>query len=66
MLQTLHPLSVKGSLLLAKMLIYCGDIAESFSDAPDESCENYKKAETILGQQVRTQRNRKVNCINEP
>ena len=54
MLQLLHPLSVKGSLLLVKMLIYRGDIAESFGGTAEESCDSYRKAETILHEQVRT------------
>ena len=54
MLQHLHPLSVKGSLLLVKMLIYRGDIAESFGGTAEESCDSYRKAETILHEQVRT------------
>ncbi|CAB3989196.1 Hypothetical predicted protein, partial [Paramuricea clavata] len=52
MLQHLHPLSVKGSLLLVKMLIYRGDIAESFGGTAEERCDSYTKAETILHEQI--------------
>ena len=52
MLQNLHPLSMKGTLLLVKLLIYRGDIAGTFGGTPEESCESYRKAETILNKQV--------------
>ena len=52
MLQNLHPLSMKGSLLLIKMLIYYGDIAETFGGTGEESSESYQKAESILLEQV--------------
>lgn len=53
MLENLHPLSVKGYLLLVKMLIYHGDIAETFGGASDDSWQSFKKAETILLDQVK-------------
>ncbi len=52
MLQNLHPLSMKGTLLLLKMLIYRGDIAESFGGTAEERCASYREAETILCEQV--------------
>ena len=54
MLKQLHPLSMKGSLLLVKMLMYYGDIVESFGATVEESCESYRKAESILNEQVGT------------
>lgn len=45
------------------MLIYYGDIAESFSGTPDERCNIYRKAETILFQQVRTNAEIYNHCL---
>jgi hypothetical protein len=43
---------MQGTLLLVKLLIYCGDLAGSFGATSEECCESYRKAETILLEQV--------------
>ena len=65
MLQQLHPLSVRGSLLLVKMLIYHGDIAETFGATVEESCESYRNAESILREQVGTDARYCGRCISK-
>ena len=52
LLQSLHPLSIKGRILLVKMLIYYGDFITSFGESEEHSDYYYKQAEGILREEV--------------
>lgn len=64
-LRNFHPLSVKGRLLLVKMLVYYGDLAASNGYSKEDNGSFYQQAETILREEVRYISQTHISTIEE-